>query len=538
MGWIEIAGGIGLILFGVRFLRKGLARLFGGKLVEWLSKVTANPFLGLLGGAAVGAVAPSSTATSLLTLQMLDKGGMGTRQLLTILLGANIGFTLVVQLVSFQLQDYAGLLILAGAAGFQFLQRESWRGIGQCVLSLGFIFLALGMIGRGAQDLAHSPLVAGLLTLLEENAWLNLIGVGLLTVLLQSSNATVGLGLGLAGSGLLHESFLIPWVVGASLGVGLTSLIAGWSKTHGRRLALGSISMKLLVALPFLLLPHWSHALFTAWPENLLRQTAMFNTEFNLAVALVALPLLGLVDRFTRLVVPDSPSVEANPSFLDPEVLESPPLALARATRETLRMADVVRGMLDQSWRAFQRGNIDLALQVQRQDDQLDQINLDLKDYLSRIAEDRSESDIRMQFALLGFSDELESVGDVIDKYLCDQLTKQVQEGVVLTDADRRDLDDAYQRLLNRFEAAVALLTSQSRERAQHLIAGKEAYNDWCRNRQLEHYQRIHGMDRAALGGSSFYLEYLNAFRRINSHLSSIGYAFHKTGRASKPLKP
>jgi phosphate:Na+ symporter len=533
MGSITIIGGIGLILFGVRFLRKGLARLFGSKLIEWLSKVTANPVMGLIGGAAAGTIAPSSTATSLLTLQMLDKRGMGLRQMLVVLLGANIGFTLVIQLVSFQLQDYAGLLIALGTVGFLFFRRESWRGVGQCVLSLGFIFLALGMIGKGAQDLSHSRNVEQFLLLLEENIWLNLIGVSLLTVLLQSSNATVGLGLGLAGSGLLNEKFLIPWVIGTSLGVGITSLIAGWPKIHGRRLALGSITMKLLVALPFLLLSHWSETIFTTWPENLLRQTAMFNTEFNLAVALVALPLLGVVDHFTRFLVPDIPASQEDASFLDASVLESPPLALARATRETLRMADIVRGMLNRFWQAFQQGNVDLALQVQHGDDELDRINLNLKDYLSRIAEDRNETDVRMQFTLLSFSDELESIGDIIDKYLCDQLTKQLSEGIILTEADRQDLNEAYRRMLSQFESSVALLTTRNREEARQLITGKEVYNNWCRERQQQHYQRIHGMDRSTLSGSSFYLEYLNAFRRINSHLSSIGYAFHKSDRLS-----
>lgn len=535
MGSIEILGGVGLTIFGVRFLRKGLDRLFGGKLIGWLSRMTGNPLHAFAGGVVAGTVAPSSAGLSLTAAQMLGSGKLNAEGMLAMLLGANVGLTVTVQLLAFHLQDYAGLMILAGVIGFQFLTRELFRGIGQCVLALGFVFLAIGLIGQGAREVASSQEIRQLLHLLDGHPWLVLAAVACLTVVLQSSTATIGLGLGLASSGLLTAGILIPWVLGTNLGLGLTSLIAGWPQIEGRRMGLGNLAVKFLIALPFMVFPEMTDRVFGMWPDSLTRQTAMFHTEFNILVGLIALPLLGVIHRVTSFLImqPENEDIAARESFLDPNVLETPSLALARATRETLRMADHVRVMLESFWKAFLSGNLELARRLQREDDVVDRMNLDLKDYLSRIGEGKSAEDTDWQFTLLTFSNELESVGDLIDKQLCDLLVKMRGDGIVLPREDNDSLLEAYVRVIGRLEQASGLLTSRNREAARTFLAGKESFNDWCRQLQREHYERLKAAP-TALGSSAFFLDFLNGLRRINSHISTLGYAFAGRSRRSK----
>lgn len=528
MGIIHIIGGIGLILFGVRFLRKGLDRLFGNKLVVWLSKTGKHPVMGFLSGLGAGTIAPSSTAISLVTMQMLGSGRLQSRQLLILLLGANVGFTVVIQLVSFQLQDYAGLLVFSGVILFQFCKEELWRGIGQCLLSLGFIFLAIGLIDEGSRLLGQSRDMAGFLHLLEKSPWLVFLGVAGLTVVMQSSNATVGLGLGMLGSGILTGAFLVPWVIGTSLGVGITSMIAGWSLAEGRRLAVGSITMKLLLALPLLLFPELGRMAFEAWPADPVRQTAMFNTFFNLAVALAALPLLGPIERFTRLVVPLRVSAEAEPtSYLDKSALETTSFALAHATRETLRMASRVRFMFEHFWAAFSAGDTDQADRLREEEEAIDRMHGELKDYLSRISEAKSSQDTRRQFVLLSYCNELETVADVVDESLCPLFLKQAAEGVLLVPEDRRDLGEVYGRLLVHFAESEALLTTRSGADAARLLGEQAVFRAWCGERQEAHYKRLHETPSPeALRSSALFLEFLSAFRRADNHLCSIAESF------------
>jgi len=523
MGLIEIFGGLGLTLFGIRFLRKGLDRLFGGNLVRWMSRMTASPLKAFFGGICAGTIAPSSTGLSLFTTQMLEQGRINARRMLVVLLGANVGMTVTVQLLAFRVVDYVGLLLIFGVITFQFLKRETFRGVGQCVLSLGFVFLAIGMISDGAAAMTASPEWVEIFRILQGHPWLIFLAVAALAIVLQSSTASIGLGIGLASSGLLTAQGLLPWVVGTNVGLGVTSLLAGWNRLEGRRMGVANLLLKIGVALPFLLLPGLAQALFDAVPGSLLRQTAVFHTGFNLLVGLVALPLLGVVERFCAFLLPGEERSQEARSFLDESVLDTPSFALARATRETLRMSDHVRMMLESFWAG--RESPEVARRIQKEDDVVDRINLQLKDYLCRIVDTHKSDDLHWQLTLLTFSNELESIGDLVDKHLCDLVIKQRNEGVVLTQEDQADLADAYHAVLTQFEIAGGLLTTRSAEDAEALLAGKEPFNDWCRQIQRNHYNRLHTMSKNA---SAIFLDYLNAFRRISSHLSTIGYTFRR----------
>lgn len=530
MGGVLILAGIGLTIFGVRFLRKGLDRLFAGNLMAWLSGTISNRFRAFFGGIGLGMLTPSSSGIALLITQVASNSQIPSRNILASLLGANIGLTIAVQLIAFRLQDYAGIFIIVGVLAFQFLKREVFRGIGQCILALGFVFLSIKLIGDGAQSAAASSELQEALVLLARHPMLVLIAVGVVTVFLQSSTATIGLGLGLSASGLLVPEIMVPWVLGTTLGLAITLLIAGWNTLAGRRLGIANLMTKAIVILPLVFFPQLALALFEWFPGSLNRQTAMFYTELSVLIGVLSLPFLGLLERVSLFMIPEpeSPYFKEQESFLDDQVLEIPALALARATRETLRMSDKVQLMLETFWTVFMRGSPEIARRIQQEDDTVDRINLQLNNYLSRISEGKSEADTHWQFLLLGFANDLESAGDIIDKHLCDLVIKQGVEGIVLEPEDREVLVEAYHRLHQRFETAAGLLTSRDTEEARVFLCGKETFNEWSRKVQREHYERFHSSSWSKINSSAFFLDFLNAFRRINSHISSIGYALSR----------
>ncbi len=526
---MEILGGIGLILFGVRSLRKGLDRIFGGNLVQWLSAHLNNRFSAFASGIAVGTAAPSSTGVALFASQIVSSSPVSRTNMLASVLGANIGVTVSVQLLAFRLEDYAGLLIAVGVFGFQFLKRDLLRGIGQCLLALGMIFLAIGIIGSAAQELTKSADLTEAIALLQGHPLLILLVVTLLAVILQSGTATIGLGLGLASSGLLSSGIMIPWVLGATLGLGVTLLLVGWSDLQSRRMGVGNFITKLFVIIPLFIWPALGALLFGAVPGSLGRQMAMFYTSFNILAGCLFLPLLGPVDRIVCWMFPDPPQDGASrETFLNEAVLDMPSLALGRATREMLRMMDRTRCMLDLFWEAFSTGNTEAARRLQGEEDLVDHIYLDLSHYLGRITEDKSSSDARWQLALLGYANELEFAADLIDKHLCDLLVKQHIEAVTLRPEDWRMIEETYRLLAVRFELASAILTSRNRHEAEEFLKEKEKFNEWTRAMQQTHFERSHAVENSEIAAGAYFLDYLNAFRRINSHLSSIGYAIRR----------
>lgn len=523
MGGLGILGGVGLTLFGMRFLRKGLDRLLGGSLLHWVARVTQNRWRAFGAGVALGVVAPSSTGLAVLSTQWLGDGERGLKapRVLAVLLGANVGLTVTAHLFALPVATLALLMIVVGVVGFQFCRRELWRGLGQCTLALGFVFLALGMISNGAAEIAKVAELREGFRLLGHHSMVLVGVVAVLAVLLQSSTATIALGLVLAQSDLLTPSALLCWVLGTNLGLGVTSMIAGWHHLDSRRLGLENTIAKLAVAFVVLGFVPMIQVGLADWP--LPQQAAVAHTVFNLLVALVALPWLEPLHRLGCFVLPAVPLAVGRETFLESGALDVPSLALAHATRETLLMADRVRDMLMRFQRALLDDDVGLARAVQKEDDVLDRMNLEIKDYLSRMGGLRAE-DVNWQFALLAFSNELEAVGDLIDKHLCDALLKRRAAGVPLQPADQAALAEAYRRALAALELATGVLTTRDLETAGGVLAEKQRFNEWCRRTQHEHYARLSGGSREALAGSAYFLDALNALRRINSHVSVIGY--------------
>ena len=321
MLFLNIATGVILVLLGMRYLRKGLDRLFGNQLVEWLQRTTKNRAEGFFAGIVAGVVAPSSSAIALLSVQMLNRSALTAGRMLAVVLGANVGITVSVQLVAFRLQDCSGPLLLLGGVGYLFLKRAIFRGTGQMLLGIGLVFLAMGMMGGAGSAAAANPDLKLLFGVLDRYPLVVFIATALVTFALQSSTASIRLGIGLAQAGLLPGITMIPWVLGANLGITLTMMLAGYGSTEGRRLAIGSLLIKGSGAVLILL---GSSNLFLfilkLLPGAIDRQTANLNTLFNLVLGLIALPLLSPISRILGFLV-ESQSIDDSPepdSYLDP----------------------------------------------------------------------------------------------------------------------------------------------------------------------------------------------------------------------------
>ena len=530
--FLQIAGGVALVLFAVRFLRKGLDRLFGQHLMTWIERMTSHRLKAFSAGVVAGAIAPSSTALSVTLIQLLNASQLSAERVLATLLGANIGITVMVQLLSISAGGLAAFCILVGVIGFQFMERNVFRGIGQILLSLGFVFLSMELIGSGSAMIdPHGDLVE-FMHLLGGHPIAVVLASTIAALLLQSSTATIALAIGLAASAHVGMPLLVPWVLGTNLGIALTALIAGWRTLEGRRLAVANLLVKGLVTAVALALLSWLLPALAMAGSGPARQAANFHTLFNAVVALIALPFVVPLSRLVAkmIVAPAQPAVGvARPqTFLDPTTVDTPAFALAQATRELLSMGDEVKSMLQTWWRAFTDGDLALLRVAGDQDNRVDSTYHELKKFLSLIQEqDAANGRSHWHLLLHTFSNELEDIGDIVSTDLCTLVRKQIEHRVTLTHADWNDLEELYQKLNGRYDVAMSILTTRDTNLARSFIGGKDALDLWCRERQRLHYARLPAGDDAALRSSSFFLEMLNDMRRINSHLTMIGYALN-----------
>jgi phosphate:Na+ symporter len=531
MPFLNIATGVILVLLGMRYVRKGLDRLVGNRLVDWLQQMTKNRFQAFFAGAVAGCVAPSSSAIAMLSVQMLNETRLTAQRMLAVVLGANVGITVSVQLLAFRLQDYAGAFLVAGGVGFLFFNRAIFRGIGQMLLGIGLIFLAMEMIGKAGSVAATNPDLKLLFGVAEHYPLLVFLATAFLTLALQSSTASIGLGIGLAQSGLLPPATMMPWVLGANLGITLTMMLAGWGSTEGRRLAIGSLLIKGCGAAALI----FFSARFFTFILNLLpgaidRQAANLNTLFNLVLGLAALPVLSFIYRIVVFLI-ESPNVNDSgetDSYLDPLLLQSPSLALSHAAREELRLMDELKLMLRTVWLMFSGKNVRLASKVEEEQKRLERTEEGLKEYLSQVSDENlNEEDVAWKFIVLDYAQDLGTVGTLIRRDLAEAAVREAQSTSELSPEDRKELETLYSRTLERLEKAATVLMSRDYHLAIQLIREKEEINNRLR---LFRKQRV---EKPVQPTNSNFLDLLDSLRRINSQLTSIGYALVRNATKS-----
>jgi phosphate:Na+ symporter len=499
--------------------------------VDWLQNTAHNRYKAFLAGIAAGVISPSSSAIAVLSVQMLNQTALTAGRMLAVVLGANIGLTVIVQLITFDLQDFAGIFIVVGGIGFLFLNRVMFRGTGQIFLGLGFIFLAMSTIGNAGKLAAGSQDMRLLFSVIDHYPWLVFVSAALLALALQSSTACIGLGIGLAKGGLVSGGTLIPWVLGANLGIGLTMMIAGWASIEGRRLAMASILLKSLFALLILIGgPAVISYLMTILPGGIDRQAANLNTFFNVVIAICALPLLGPISRGLTYLIPSQTFEEQDEPgvFLDPLLLQTPSLALSQGAREELRMLDHLKLMLRTVWTT--RAKSDGQVKVNDLHDRIIAIQAALKDYLSQIGDENlSESDIDWRFNLLDYSQELAIIATLIKRDLTDASLGTVRSPKELSPEDQAELESILTRTLERMQKATALLMTQDVNMANRFIHEKEEISNHYRAVRRRHLERLAPDQKP---DTSFF-DLLNCFRRINTHLTSVAYAIVRSADAN-----
>jgi phosphate:Na+ symporter len=529
----NLASAIILILLGMRYLRKGLDRLFGSKLVEWLQKTTKNRYQAFLAGMVAGVISPSSSAIAMLSVQMLSQTALAAGRMLAVVLGANVGITVTVQLLTFNLQDFAGLFILIGGIGFLFLGRSLFKGTGQLFLGLGVIFLGMSIVSN-AGHLAVGNDDIMLFSVIEHYPWIVFIGTALLALVLQSSTASIGLGIGLAQGGLVSATTLVPWILGANLGIGLTMMIVGWRSVEGRRLALGSILLKSFGAILILIGGSaFASYLMALLPGGIDRQVANFNTLFNWLVSLCALPLLSFVSRALSYFI-QSQTVEEQDEpgiFLDPLLLQTPSLALSQATSEELRVLDHLKLMLRTVWAMRSGKNKPPINQVDEYQGRIVAIQSALKEYLGQISDENlSERDIDWRFTLLDFSQELVIIATLIKRDLADAVACQAHSVKQLHPEDLPELEKILGETVERMEKATVLLMTKDARMANRFIEEKEQISTQYRSVRKRHLEQL-------TAGQKFdvnFFDMLNCLRRINSHLTAVAYSITRTSSAGR----
>jgi phosphate:Na+ symporter len=528
MTLLALFGGLALLLYGMQLIGEGLQRAAGGHLRQLLTRMTRTRLAAVASGALVTAIIQSSSATTLMLIGFVSTGLLTFPQSLGVILGADIGTTVTVQLLAFRVQELSLLLVGVGFALVFFSRRGLLKSLGQVVLGFGFIFLGMKVMNDGLAPLADNELTRQVLVALAGNQFLALlVGAGL-SASMASSAATIGLTLSLGQQGLLPLAAAIPVVLGANIGTCATALAASMrSSSDARRVAMAHIAFKVLgVALVLPFIGPLTHlvALTSVDPA---RQIANTHTFFNVAISALFLPFAPWAARVITALVPEEERGD-NPyrtRYLDDRFLEQPALAIGQATREALRMGDVAQAMLRDAMVVLRTDNQELLEDVERRDDQLDYLEREIKIFISRLGRETMSPDMaRKEIALISFIGNLENIGDIIDKNLMELARKKLYQGRRFSEAGEAELIEFHSMVSKNLERAIAGFAANDRSLAQEVLDQRPVVRQRERELRDSHLARLRRGLAESLETSEIHLDVLTNLKRISSHITALVY--------------
>jgi phosphate:Na+ symporter len=520
---IDLAGTACLLLWGVHMVQTGMRRALGARLRGALGRALGNRISAFLAGLGVTAVLQSSTATGLMAAGFAAEGLVALSPALAVMLGANVGTTLIVQVLSFDMTVVAPILILAGLVLFR-NARAAPKDIGRVLIGLGLVLMALHQFLSLLGPLTADPMARDVLARLSRHIVFIVLVSGVLAWAAHSSIAIVLLAMSLTVNHVMPATAAIAMALGANLGSAVNPVLEGQSRGHaaGRRLTIGNLLNRLIgVAAVLAAFPFFGSdmASLGASPE---RAVANFHTVFNLVLALLFLPATPLIAKLLERWLPARPDQEqpGAPLYLDPAARETPSLALGVAMREALRLADGLEEMLRGLKAALAGGDRQQIQGVKRLDDVLDRLTTAIKAYVISIpVEQLTEADGQQAARILAFSTNFEQAGDLVDRNLLGIAARRLKRGVSFSPEGVADLAAHVDRLIATTRTAAAVFMSGD-DRAAHALAEEKAvFREMEENAVAAHFQRLRSGNIETVETSALHLDALRDLKTVNAHL-------------------
>ena len=526
---LDLMGGVALLLWGLHMVHSGILRAFGPDLRRLLSKALSNRITAFAAGIGLTALLQSSTATALITSSFAAEGLVSLVAALAIMLGANVGTTLIVQVLSFNISAAAPVLFVLGLVAFRGGARSRIKDLGRVSIGLGLMLLALHILLDTLAPAENAPGVRVVMNAITGDPVLCILIAAVVTWVVHSSVASVLLIMSLAYAHFVTPLAALALVLGANLGSAINPLIEGGRRDNpaSYRLPLGNLINRVVGVALMLPLLRPVTDLLQAWQPDLARLTAEFHIAFNLATAILFIGLLdGMAQLLKRLLSDRVQEADpARPRYLEESALETPSLALADAARETLRMGDLVEVMLRKVMMAMMTNDRALVDQVSKMDNAVDGLDEAIKLYLTKLTRgslDEREGQRAME--IIAFAINLEHIGDIIDKNLSELATKKIKRRFEFSPEGADELATFHKRTMDSLRIAFGVFMSGDVREARKLLAEKAA----LRNTELaateRHLDRLREGRPETMETTSLHLDVLRDLRRIHSHICSVAY--------------
>ncbi len=551
-----LMGGLGLFLFGMKVMSEGLQKVAGDRMRKILAALTANRFIGTLVGVAVTAIIQSSSATTVMVVGFVNAGLMSLVQSIGVILGANIGTTVTAQLIAFKITKYALPAIGIGAGFKLFAPNRRWQYVGEIMLGFGILFFGLSVMKDAFVPLKSHPEFQAVFIQVGSNPLLGVLVGAIMTVVVQSSSATIGITLALASSGLLTFEGSVALILGENIGTTITANLAAiGTNLAARRTALAHLMFNLLgVAYMLVLMPFFMKfiAMITETAAGgaadfvvttaeqaaslgvsigdkpyIARHIANTHTMFNIVNTLVFLPLVGVLAKLTTIMLPGKDAeMEYHLKYIDNRVLNTPPIALGQARAEVHRMAVVARELLEETVAFFNDPQLKRAEALEKKEELIDMLQKEITDFLVSLSQKSVTAETSREItSMMHMVNNLERVGDHCENLW--QLTlRKSEQKVTFSEIADREIEEIASAARDFLDFVADSLAKRSPEdavfpRADEMEDTIDELEDGLRN---NHITRLNTGECAVLPGLLF-IDMLHNFEKIGDHTHNVAQA-------------
>ncbi len=524
---LNLLSAIALLVWGTQIVRTGILRVFGENLRRILAQSMGSRGRALVAGLGVTSLIQSSTATCLIMSSFLGRNVVSLTAALAVMLGADVGTSVMAVVFSFDLSWLSPLMIFVGVVLYVTRDKTTAGHVGRVAIGLGLILLSLQLIILHTRPLTESPAVRALLASLPSESLLDIFVGAALSVLSYSSLAIVLLTATLAGSGLVPTKVALGLVIGANIGSGLLAVLStANSPVAARRLPIGNLIFKLVGCLLIMPLLGWVHVELQNWVPTVHQQVVVFHLVFNLLLAASFIAFTGVLARaLERWFSAPKPSGTERPQHLDPSALATPSLAISCAAREALHQADVVETMLRGILPVLRDNDLELAKRLRQMDDQVDGLYTSIKLYLTQVSREAlSEREGRRWTDVMSFTINMEQIGDIIERVLQDLEDKKIRPNRSFSDAGMGEICHLHERLVANLRLGMSVFLDGHVRDARRLLEEKTRFGDLEREYAATHLARLQDRSAQSIETSSLHLDLISDLKRINSHICSSAY--------------
>lgn len=534
---IMLAGGLGLFLYGMKMMGDGLEKAAGSRLKRLLEILTENRIMGLLVGAVVTAVIQSSSATTVMVVGFVNAGIMTLNQAVGVIMGANIGTTMTAFLISLNLTSIAPMIVFIGVGIIFFSKRKTLNSIGEILVGFGILFMGMGFMSDAMVPLKDNASFQQVLISMSNPILGVLVGT-MMTVILQSSSASVGILQALAAQGLIGLDGAIFILFGQNIGTCITAILASiGTNTNAKRTAFIHLSIKVIGTSIFMIaiamgMP-FVELIKRISPENPMSQIADAHIAFNVITAALLLPFGDHLVKLSQNVIrgrKDEPD-EQGLKYLDKRILETPPIAVAQILKEVSRMADFAKSNVSQAMNAFFNKSQAAIDEVYRKEEIINYLNQEITGYLVMCnGLGLPESDLLLISGLYHVVNDIERMGDHAEN-LVEYAEYSIENKLNYSDVAKEELTKMSDKVMEMLENAAESLKERDHTLAEKVLNEEEDIDNIKERLRSSHIDRLNAQ-KCSAGSGVVFLDIVTNLERIADHATNVAQSVLEEGKS------